>query len=131
MAEHLKEIIGKINQLIDFAVTEPSMGKAARLVFIRSLLSLKLDFLRFLSQRKTVKVSERYALHPAGKREKTEEKEKSILRFIGEKDGRAGMEELAILGMSGRSLRRYLMDLRKRGLIKVEKKGREHFYKLI
>lgn len=131
MTDHPKDILGKLDQLIDLAAAEPKIGKTAKLSMIKLLLSLKLDILRLLSQRKTLKASEREVIRAGGKREKTGEKERLILKFIGEKGGRAGMDDLAALGMSGRSLRRYLMDLRKRGLIEVEKKGREHFYKLI
>ena len=123
MADLSKEIIGKLNQLIDLAATDPKMEKTAKLRFIRLLLALKLDFLGFLAKKEIVR--------PTGKREKTKEKERLILKFIEEKGGRAGMEDLAILGISGRSLRRYLKNLSKQGLITLEKRGREHFYLLL
>mgnify|MGYP001568660968 FL=1 len=123
MADLSKEIIGKLNQLIDLAATDPKMEKTAKLRFIRLLLALKLDFLGFLAKKEVVR--------PTGKREKTKEKERLILKFIEEKGGRAGMEDLAILGISGRSLRRYLKNLSKQGLITLEKRGREHFYLLL
>ena len=123
MADLSKEIIGKLNQLIDLAATDPKMEKTAKLRFIRLLLALKLDFLGFLAKKEVIR--------PTGKREKTKEKERLILKFIEEKGGRAGMEDLAILGISGRSLRRYLKNLSKQGLITLEKRGREHFYLLL
>ena len=123
MADLSKEIIGKLNQLIDLAATDPKMEKTAKLRFIRLLLALKLDFLGFLAKKEVIR--------PTGKREKTKEKERLILKFIEEKGGRAGMEDLAILGISGRSLRRYLKNLSKQGLIALEKRGREHFYLLL
>lgn len=122
MADYPKEIIRKIDQLIDLAATNPKIEKMAKLMIIRLLLGLKLDFLRFMAERK------KKIVRLAGKREKTEGKEKLILKFIEEKGGRAGLDDLATLGISGRSLRRYLKNLRKQGLILLEKQGREHFY---
>ena len=133
MTDHPKKIIRKINELIDLVAVDPKIEKIAKLKIIRLLLGLKLDFLRFLAERKIVETGteKKEIVRAVGKREKTEEKEKSILKFIEEKGGRAGMRDLAVLNISGRSLRRYLKALRRRGLIEVEKKGREHFYKLI
>lgn len=130
MTDSSKDIIGKLDRLIDLAATDPKIERASRLRLIRSLLAIKLGFLGFLAEARAAGERKQTA-RKKGKREKTEEKEKAILKFIGEKGGRLGMGDFAVLGMSGRSLRRYLSGLRRRKLIEVEKRGREHFYKLI
>lgn len=125
MSDYSKEIIRKINELIDLASADPKT--------IKLLLELKLVFLRFLAESKAAKlaIQKRETDRRIGKMEKTEEKEGLILKFIEKKGGRVGMDDLVTLGISGRSLRRYLKDLRKRGLITIEKRGREHFYILV
>ena len=125
MAGHPEDVIRKINELIDLVAVDPKTSRHFKLKTIRLLLELKLDFLGFLAETK----KRRYRpFGQAGKREKTEGKERSVLKFIGEKGGQVRMADFSALGISGRSLRRYLKDLRKQGLIEVEKRGREHFY---
>ena len=128
MAGQPENVIRKINELIDLAAVDSKTSSDFKLKTIKLLLELKLDFLRFLAE---TKKRSPLPARPTGKREKTEGKEKMILKLIDGKGGRAGMDDFAALGISGRSLRRYLKDLRKQGLIEVEKQGREHFYKLV
>ncbi len=128
MTQKTKEILRKINQLLYFV--EISNIKAIdKLKILKVLLSIKLNLMELLSfEQKEERKGE-----PRPNRElrnHVTQKHHLILKFIEDKGGRVSAAELNNVGLAGRSLRRYIKDLRNSGKLIVEKKGREHFYLL-
>lgn len=110
-----------IDRLI-FLVENSEIGQADKLKIIKVLLSVKLRLVELLpplkKQAEQTKVQNKI-------------KQEIILQFIKQHSGRASHDTLLNLGIAGRSLRRYLKNLKDQNKIKIEKAGRNYFYLLI
>lgn len=133
MIQGNKEILKKINQLITI-LENLNIQKTDRLKILKVLLAIKLRLIEFLIEvgKDRPKIDTNAFPKPARvEREQTQEKLEIVLSFIKNNGGKVSSGQLISLGIAGRSLRRYIKNLRDSGKILIDKKGREHFYTII
>lgn len=112
-----------IDRLI-FLVENSKINQADKLKLIKVLLSVKLKLVELLKKEIRPAIG-------AGQSTENAAKQELILQFIRQNSGRVSHGTLLNLGISGRSLRRYLKNLKDRNKIRIEKSGRNYFYLLI
>lgn len=132
MSQEPKKILKRIGELISL-IENSNVRTEDKLKILKVLLILKIKLIDLLplAARSDKNGKSGISNSPLRQRENTLEKQALIVNFLKEKGGRAGSTEFINLGMAGRSLRRYLKNLRDTGKLSLDKKGREHFYNLI
>jgi len=124
----MKDILEKLNEI--FSLIEKSNLKLLdKLLFTKNLLELRLEILKIFKEFKPKGNNSRVYKNYYSR--EIDEKQELLLSFIKTKGGRVGVSDLSSLGIPGRTLRRYLKKLRDENKIKVEKFGRNYFYKLV
>lgn len=124
MLQKSSQILKEINQLIS-SIEDSSIQKADKLKIIKVLLTVKLKLIELLGKELKTDV--------AGNGEssaKISDKHELIIQFIKNNSGRVSAAKLLDLGIAGRSLRRYLENLKNESKIKIEKSGRNYFYSI-
>ncbi len=117
MSSEKAEILNKINQLISL-IENSNIAEIDKFKILKVLLTIKLRLIEF-----------KESIH--GRKNDSSKKYEIILGFIQSRGGRVNSAELASLGISGRSLRRYIKDLRGLNKLKIEKSGRNYFYSVV
>lgn len=131
MVRESKEILKKITQLVSL-VESSNIQLIEKLKILKVLLILKVKLIELLPIEPARKAPREKSLNSVSRqRDDTLEKHELLLKFIREKGGRVSLNEFTSLGISGRSLRRYLKNLRDSNKIKIEKSGRRRFYELL
>lgn len=138
MASKSTEILKEINRLISL-VSDSSIQEIDKLKIIKVLLAIKLRVMELLDKEITSEAKIFHVASTAGhsvnrrkrKDSGSSDKQGLILEFIRNKSSQVGLAELSELGIAGRSLRRYLKNLKDGKRVKIEKRGRENFYSVI
>lgn len=119
----MKKAGNLIDRLISL-IENSEINQTDKLKIIKVLLSVKLKLVELLKNEIRAVIGGDQSAENAAKQE-------LILEFIKQNRGRVSRDSLLGLGIAGRSLRRYLKNLKDQNKIKIEKTGRNYFYLLI
>jgi len=126
------QILKEISQLI-LSVEDSSIQKIDKLKLIKVLFAIKLKLIEFLEKELKIEAKVIYRASVARNTNNNIQmlnKYDLIMQFIKNNSGRVSAAELLSLGITGRSLRRYIKNLIDGRKIKIEKSGRNYFYLL-